>query len=389
MTGRPNLPGDGRLDLLRDLFRRLAAAGHRPHLDHQPELIRDAPVLDDLAILEAEDVDHVHLHRTARRSVTHDGPGVDATTAVPRPYRVAGDREVLDRQGEVGHPRVEGPYYGLGPITAGSVSTLVLHDIVGHEFVEDRQVALSEPNLDEAARAVGEVGVVHDGLHSVELVSIQIEVYSIEMQRVKREGAGRRPTLRDERAQVTRRRIADTARRLFAQQGYAVTTLAGIAAEAGVAVQTVYAVYGSKAGILHVLRESAMNQPEAEALYAQAMGEPSPARCLELFAQSIRRRWELSGDVVVILRDAGTADVEVRAGVAVTLERRRAGIRALVSVLGEALRPGMDVAQATAIVDALTLPEVYAELVDVQGWAPDAFEGWLAAALSRELLGAG
>lgn len=92
--------------------------------------------------------------------------------------------------------------------------------------------------------------------------------------------------------------------------------------------------------------------------------------------------------MVAIHRDAGTADPEVRAGVAATLERRRAGIRALVSTLEEVLRPGMDVAQAAAIVDALTLPEVYAELVDVQDWAPDAYEGWLTAALSRELLGA-
>lgn len=208
------------------------------------------------------------------------------------------------------------------------------------------------------------------------------------MDDVKPEGGGRRPTLRDERAQLTRRRIADAARRLFARQGYAATTLSGVATEAGVAVQTVYAVYGSKSGILRELREFAMHQPEAEALYAQAMGEPSTSRRLELFARSIRRRWELSGDVVAIHRDAGTADPEIRAGVAASLERRRAGIRALVTTLETGLRPGMDVARAAAIADALTLPEVFAELVGVHGWAPDAYEAWLSAALSRELLGA-
>ncbi len=57
----------------------------------------------------------------------------------------------------------------------------------------------------------------------------------------------RHPTLREERAQVTRRRIADAARRLFFRDGYAATTIARIATEADVAVQTVYAVYGSKA----------------------------------------------------------------------------------------------------------------------------------------------
>jgi AcrR family transcriptional regulator len=207
------------------------------------------------------------------------------------------------------------------------------------------------------------------------------------MEDVKPRPGARRPTLRDERAQVTRRRIADAARRLFVRDGYAATTLAGIAAEAGVAVQTVYAVYGSKAGILHALRESAMHQPEAEALYAEAMGAPSAVRRLELFARSIRRRWESSGDVVAIHRDAGTADPAIRAGVVATLERRRGGIRALAATLEDDLRPGVHVSDAVAILDALTLPEVYAALVDNGGLTPAAYETWLAEALVRELLG--
>ncbi len=206
------------------------------------------------------------------------------------------------------------------------------------------------------------------------------------MRDVKPDDRSRRPTLRAERAQVTRRRIADAARRLFTRNGYAATTLAGIASEAGVAVQTVYAVYGSKAGILGALRESAMSQPEAEALYGEAMAAASAPVRITLFARSIRRRWELSGDVVAIHRDAGTADPAIRAAVAATLERRRGGIRALATKLAPALRPGVETAHAVAVLDALTLPEVYAELVDVGGWSPEAYEIWLAATLARELL---
>jgi TetR/AcrR family transcriptional regulator, regulator of cefoperazone and chloramphenicol sensitivity len=196
----------------------------------------------------------------------------------------------------------------------------------------------------------------------------------------------RRPTLRDERALITRARIAEAARRLFTRDGYAATTLVGIAREAGVAVQTVYAVYGSKAGILRVLREAAMDQPDAEAMFVNAMAEPSAPLSLGLFARSIRRRWEQSGDVVAIHRDAGTADPEIRAGEAATLARRRGGILGLANVLAPALRPDVDVAQASAILDALTLPEVYAELVEVQGWTPDRYEVWVAAVLIEELL---
>jgi len=197
----------------------------------------------------------------------------------------------------------------------------------------------------------------------------------------------RRKTLRQEHAQLTRERIADAARRLFAHKGYAATTLAEVANAAGVAVQTVYAVYGSKAGILDALREAVMAQPEAGHFYREAMNASAPALRVELFARSIRWRWESSADVTAIFRDAGTADPRIRDGLAATLEQRRRGIRALAERLETDLKPGVSVAVAAAILDALTLAEVYAELTEVQGWTPDTYEKWLAAALTRELTG--
>ncbi len=196
----------------------------------------------------------------------------------------------------------------------------------------------------------------------------------------------RRKTLREEHAQITRQRIAAAARQLFARDGYAATKLAEIAAEAGVAVQTVYAVYGSKAGILDALRESVLTQPEAQAFYREAMAADSTARRIELFARSIRWRWERSADVTAIFRDAGTADARIRTGLAATLEQRRRGIRALAERLEGDLRPGLNVDVASAVLDALSLAEVYAELVEVQGWTPENYETWLAAAIARELL---
>ena len=195
-----------------------------------------------------------------------------------------------------------------------------------------------------------------------------------------------RPTLRDERAQVTRRRIADAARTLFRNRGYGATTLQAVADEAGVAVQTVYAVYGSKAGILHELRDSVLRQPEADALFEEALREGDAAEKMKLFARSIRRRWEFGHDVVEIHGDAGATDTSVRVEVEHVLERRRAGIDRLARTLEGQLAPGIDVAHATAIIDALTLPEVYAELTDVAHWDADEFERWLARSLRNQLL---
>jgi AcrR family transcriptional regulator len=195
-----------------------------------------------------------------------------------------------------------------------------------------------------------------------------------------------RPTLRDERARVTRRRIADAARTLFGRSGYGATTLQAVADEAGVAVQTVYAVYGSKAGILTELRSTILHQPQAEDLFAQAMREVKAKRKLELFAQSIRQRWEWGHDIVAIHQDAGATDPSVRAEVDQVLGRRRAGIARLASSIEADLTPGIDVNDAAAILDALTLPEVYAQLTTVNGWSPDGYERWLARSLKRQLL---
>jgi AcrR family transcriptional regulator len=195
-----------------------------------------------------------------------------------------------------------------------------------------------------------------------------------------------RPTLRDERAQVTRRRITEAARSLFRSRGYGATTLQAVADEAGVAVQTVYAVYGSKAGILRALGGQVLRQPAAEAMYEDAMQETNGERKLELFARSIRQRWEFGHDIVAIHRDAGATDPTVRPEIDQMLGMRRNGIARLARSLEAQLTSGIDSAHASTILDALTLPEVYAELTDIGGWSADDYEEWLAKCLKGQLL---
>lgn len=195
-----------------------------------------------------------------------------------------------------------------------------------------------------------------------------------------------RPSLREERAAATQRRILDAARLRFAEDGYGATTLRGIAAEAGVAVQTVYAVYRSKAGILRALRTALVHQPEAESLYAAALGAPDDSVKVGLFARSIRARWEAGADVVRVHAEAAASDASLREEVEQVLVRRRAGLGALAATLEGSLASELDVARASAILDALTMPEVYLELTGVAGWSADEYEAWLTDALRRELL---
>jgi len=207
------------------------------------------------------------------------------------------------------------------------------------------------------------------------------------MPAVNDEPQDRRPTLREERAAVTRRRILDAARRRFFEDGYAATTLRAVAAEAGVAVQTVYAVYGSKAAILAELRALVVNLPEADAEWRAAMSDPTPQGRLARFAHSIRSRWELAGDIVRVHQDAFRVDASLRPGIDAAEERRRGGIVAFVRSLSADLGAPIEVERAIGVVNALTLYAVYEELVVTLGWTPDAYEAWLAEALTAGVVG--
>jgi AcrR family transcriptional regulator len=191
-------------------------------------------------------------------------------------------------------------------------------------------------------------------------------------------------SLRAEQAAVTTRRILDAARRRFGDAGYAATTLREIASEAGVAVQTVYAVFGSKANILRGLRESVVTDPAASKAYAAALAATDVDTALSSFARSIRLRWEAGHDIVRIDSNAAAADPEIRAEVATANAMRGGGIARLARRLGE-LEAALEPRRVEALLDALTLTTVYERLVTSHGWSADDYESWLTGALLREI----
>ena len=109
-----------------------------------------------------------------------------------------------------------------------------------------------------------------------------VELYSIGMRDVK-SAAG---SLRAERAAGTRRRIEDAARARFVRDGYAATTLREIADEAGVAVQTVYAVYGSKTNVVRALVRRLRDDLPADTAFRDALAASTIDEALATFTRS-------------------------------------------------------------------------------------------------------
>src|SRR6476661_9188902 len=109
-------------------------------------------------------------------------------------------------------------------------------------------------------------------------------------------GSGRRKytsALRAEQAAATKRAVLSAARELFADQGYAATSVAAIAARAGVAVDTLYAAVGRKPVILRQLLETAISGtddtvPAEERAYVRRVRAASSAReKIALYASAI------------------------------------------------------------------------------------------------------
>ncbi|HLH47688.1 MAG TPA: TetR/AcrR family transcriptional regulator [Acidimicrobiales bacterium] len=194
-----------------------------------------------------------------------------------------------------------------------------------------------------------------------------------------------RSTLRAERAAETKRRIALAARELFAERGFAGTTVAGIAERAGVAVPTVYATYGSKGAIVRSLLAQLEEDADAAGWRARIAGEDDPRRKLAYFAQWSGAFFSLSRAVVVAARDAAgdPAIVELRDhGDA----HRRQALRSLLESIRPALGPDLSAEAALDRAWILTGLELYLAAVEGCGWSGEGYVEWLTGLLHTQLL---
>ena len=194
---------------------------------------------------------------------------------------------------------------------------------------------------------------------------------------------------REEQAKATRWAILEAAQRLFVSSGYGPTSIRAIAEEAGVAVQTVYAVFGNKRQLVIELIEIAVKGddeplPLTERTEAQAIrAEPSARRRAELDAVLSRKITERLLPVFKIASDAAAVDPDFAELNWAMIARRRAEIAEVATLLAGdgGLRVSLDDAAATLFV--LYSPQVAQVLTEYVGWSFDRYEKWLADAIER------
>jgi len=196
-----------------------------------------------------------------------------------------------------------------------------------------------------------------------------------------------RSQLRSDRAEETRLRIRRSARTLFAANGFVETTINQIADDAGVAQQTVYAVFGSKGGIVAAMLEDLEESTGLNAWVARMIAEEDPHRQLRIFVSWICTFFH---EGAPMLRAALQAldDPDVAAFAERGDANRRSGTRQLTAMwdAGGFLREGVEAEAAAQRLWLLTNVEQYLHAVDQLGWETGQYEQWLGDLLEREIL---
>jgi AcrR family transcriptional regulator len=199
---------------------------------------------------------------------------------------------------------------------------------------------------------------------------------------------------RREQAAATRRQILDAAQRLFERDGYAATTMAAIASEAGVALKTVYVVFETKSGVLRAVWHLLLRGDEDAApvgerqWYREILEEPDPEKTLRRAARASRAVKERAAALMLVIRTGAAVDPDIAAlwtRIQTDFYDNQRGIVERLAA-GKALRRGLDVTRATDILWTLNHPSQWQLLVVQRGWTPAEYERWFADTACAQLL---
>jgi len=189
---------------------------------------------------------------------------------------------------------------------------------------------------------------------------------------------------REAQARETRRSILDAAHELFVANGFAATTVQAIADQAGVAVQTVYVVFGNKRELLRQLIERTIAGddepvPITERAEARAVAaEPDARRRAAMDAALSGSITQRVAPIVRVASEAAASDPELAALMETVKAARRHEMIASAKIVAGADGLRVDPAEAAATLYVLYSPQVADMLMGDYGWTPKRYEKWLA-----------
>ena len=203
----------------------------------------------------------------------------------------------------------------------------------------------------------------------------------------------KRPNRRAEKAQETRRRIVEAARELFVADGYGATNLQEVADRAGVAVQTIYFVFGNKRALLKELVDTTIagdSEPVAtmdRPWFTDAVAKPTAAELLAAYVAGSSAVLARVAPIMRVLEAAVANDPEVA-----TLWPQDEDLRYVVQrAAGDAVmtkpdaREGVTAEEVGDVLYGILSPELYLLMVRDRSWSHDRWVEWATTTLQTQL----
>ena len=184
--------------------------------------------------------------------------------------------------------------------------------------------------------------------------------------------------LRARQAEQTRSSVLGAATRLFNERGWAGTTLATVAAEAGTAIETVYSAFRSKSGLLIAAIDVAIagdddGTPLVERAEFAKLGVGSRSERLTAAARIVTLALSRAVPLMGALHEASANNAAARSRLdTYELDRRVTIAAGLELVLGD--KPPEPLIDS---IWAMAGPEVFAKLTIERGWSIEAYQSWL------------
>src|SRR6266516_556113 len=182
---------------------------------------------------------------------------------------------------------------------------------------------------------------------------------------------------RRERAKATHWRIVKAAYTLFCARGYAGTTMAQIAEASGVAVQTVYFAFHTKATLLSraydfaVMGEDEPLSPDKQPWFGAMTAEQDVAKALRHLVTGVGEITRRVTPLYLVARVAADGYRQM-----LELLRAKAG-----------LRPGLSLERATDLLLLFVGADVYHVLVGGDGWSHEEWTDWAVLTAAEQIFG--
>jgi AcrR family transcriptional regulator len=188
---------------------------------------------------------------------------------------------------------------------------------------------------------------------------------------------------RQEQARQTRRAVLQAAHDLFVEHGYGRTTIAEIAASAGVSPETIYAAFKNKATLLHRVWDVTIGGDDEDVVFHEraeiqaVRAEPDLARRLEMHARMFTRTARRITPFVLAVQAAAGSEPSAAEMLTEIGRQRYAGMGVMAAEAAKTGQLAVSEEECHDVMWAFTDGTLWYRLVMQRGWTDERFAEWL------------